>query len=134
MEPDYDEIIIEVDESEWDTSNDTTSTDLSEGSWIGRLLRTNDRVYRVNICVAEATPKVVSRVKQILVGSGFGLLRFDTEEKVSCFLTAIIRSSNQLIVALKALQGLLSDITPPMNFNITYSDVTFSEKGWMAFS
>ena len=136
MADDYDEILIEVDASKWNdpTSNSETSADLSPDSWMSRLLRTKERVYRVNVCVADADTKTIKMVDKHLNGLGLSLLRVDAvEARVHCFLAAIVRSPDQIHACLKQIRNLLEDIMEPKDLAVTYADVTFLSSGWTTY-
>lgn len=137
MEPDYDEITIEVDTSEWDdaVSKCPTQTDLSPDSWMLRLLRTDDRVFRVNVCIADAEDRTVAHTQKTLLGVGFSLLKLDAVDgRVHCFLMSIVRTPESLQACLKGLKGLLADTMPSNDLSITYADVTFLSEGWSTYS
>lgn len=136
MADEYEEITVEVDPAEWDdlTSNNSTSTDLSAASWMGRLLRTNERVYRINVCVADADTKIIQMVDKHLSGIGLSVLRVDAvDARVHCFLTAIVRSPDKIHACLKQIRNLLEDLMIPKNLGVTYADVTFLSDGWTTY-
>jgi hypothetical protein len=123
-------------DSEWTAidSDARTPHDLRANAWISRLLETDEKVYRVNVCVRGVKIRTLVEVQMTLHGLGFTLLRLDKVEKQTyCFLTSIVRTPDKIQEVLHHFRYLAQDDLEQKNLGVTYSDVTFHAEGWASY-